>query len=61
MMKIISLSLFILLLLVGCSPKIGVGIGGVAISDDGMAASEVIADSQTGIHGSVTMGSDMRL
>lgn len=37
------------------------GVGGVVISDDGIAASEVLADSQTGIHGSITMGSDMRL
>jgi len=60
-MKTISLSLFILLFLTACSPRIGVGVGGVVISDDGIAASEVLADSQTGIHGSITMGSDMRL
>jgi len=37
------------------------GVGGVAISDDGLATSEVLVDSATGIHGSVTMGSDIRL
>ena len=57
----ISLSFFVILVLTGCTPNIGVGIGGVVISDDGIAASEVLADSQTGIHGSVTMGSDMKL
>lgn len=60
-MKTISLSFFILLFLTACSPRMGMGVGGVIISDDGIAASEVLADSQTGIHGSVTMGSDMRL
>ena len=50
-----------MLFLTGCSPKIGMGVGGVVISDDGIAASEVLADSQTGIHGSVIMGTDMRL
>ncbi|WP_415405941.1 hypothetical protein ACLHDG_09245 [Sulfurovum sp. CS9] len=60
-MKTISLSLFVILVLTSCTPNIGVGVGGVIISDDGIAASEVLADSQTGIHGSVTMGSDMRL
>lgn len=60
-MKMISLSLLVILVLTGCTPNIGVGVGGVAISDDGIAASEVLADSQTGIHGSVSMGSDMRL
>ncbi len=60
-MKTISLSLFIMLFLTACSPKIGVGVGGVVISDDGLAVSEVLVDSQTGVHGRVTMGSDMRL
>ena len=60
-MKTISLSLFIMLFLTSCSPKIGVGVGGVVISDDGLAASEVLVDSETGIHGSVTMGLDMKL
>jgi hypothetical protein len=60
-MKTISLFLFIILLLTGCTPSIGVGVGGVAVSPDGMAASEVVADSETGIHGSITMGTDIRL
>jgi len=60
-MKTIFLSLCVMLFLTGCSPKIGVGVGGVAVSPNGMAASEVLADSQTGIHGSITMGTDMRL
>ena len=60
-MKTISLSLFILLFLTACSPRISMGIGGVAVSGDGMTASEVLVDSDTGIHGSITMGTDMRL
>ena len=60
-MKLLSLSLFIVIFFTGCSPRIGVGIGGVAVSPDGIAASEVLADSETGIHGSVAMGTDMRL
>ncbi len=60
-MKTISLSLFIILFLTACTPSIGVGIGGVVASGDGIAASEVHADSQTGIHGSIAMGTDIRL
>ena len=60
-MKTISLALFIILFLTACTPSIGVGVAGVALSSDGMAASEVVADSETGFHGSVTMGTDMRL
>ena len=60
-MKLLSLSLFVFLLFTGCSPRIGVGIGGVVVSDDGITASEVHADSETGVHGSITMGTDMRL
>ncbi len=51
----------LILFLTACSPRIGASVGGVVISGDDIAASEVIADSQTGVHGSVTMGSDMRL
>jgi hypothetical protein len=60
-MKLLSLSLFIVIFFTGCSPRIGVGIGGVAVSPDGMAASEILVDSETGVHGSITMGTDMRL
>lgn len=60
-MKILSLALFLVLCLTACSPRIGAGIGGVVISGDGMTATELIADSETGVHGSVTMGNDIRL
>jgi hypothetical protein len=60
-MRLLSLSLFLFLLLTACTPRIGVGIGGVAVSPDGMTASEVVADSQTGIHGNITTGADIRL
>ncbi len=61
MKKILSLSLFLILSFTACSPRVGVGIGGVVASSDGIAASEVYADSESGIHGSVTMGTDIRL
>jgi hypothetical protein len=60
-MRLLGLSLFLFLLLTACTPRIGVGIGGVAVSPDGMTASEVVADSQTGIHGNITTGADIRL
>lgn len=60
-MKAIGLSFFVILFLTGCAPNIGVGIGAVAVSPDGRAATEILADSQTGIHGSVTLGTDIRL
>ncbi len=60
-MKLILFMISLILFLTACSPRIGASVGGVVISGDDIAASEVIADSQTGVHGSVTMGSDMRL
>ena len=61
MMKMIGLSLLFIVGLTACSPRIGVGVGGIVASSDGMTASEIVADSETGIHGSVTMGTDIRL
>jgi len=60
-MKIIGLSFFIILFMTACTPHFGVGIGGVVASGDGIAASEIHADSETGIHGSIAMGTDIRL
>ncbi|MGB5506726.1 MAG: hypothetical protein WBM70_08575 [Sulfurovum sp.] len=60
-MKILSLALFLVLCLTACSPRIGAGIGGVVVSGDGVSATEIVADTETGIHGSVTMGTDIRL
>jgi hypothetical protein len=40
----------------GCSPSIGVGFGGAMVS--GNVGSEIIMDSDTGIHGSVVAGGD---
>ncbi len=59
MMKTIGLSLFLILFLTACSPRIGASVGGVVISGDDIAASEVTADSDTGIQGSLSTGSDM--
>ncbi len=61
MVRIIGLSLLFMICFTACSPRIGVGVGGVAVSGDGMSAAEVIADTETGIHGSVTTGADIRL
>ena len=61
MMKRISLSFLVMLCLTACSPRIGVGVGGVVASGDGIAASEVVADSENGVHGSISMGTDMGL
>jgi hypothetical protein len=61
-MKIIGL-FFILLFLTACSQNIGMGIGvaGISTSGNNMAATEIVADSDTGIHGSVSVGTDIRL
>ena len=61
-MKTIALFIF-LILLTACSQNVGAGIGvaGVSTSGNSVAATEIIADSQTGIHGSISMGTDIRL
>jgi len=60
--KIITLFL-LLLSLTACSQNVGVGVGvaGVSTSGSSIAATEIHADSETGIHGNVSMGTDMRL
>ncbi len=60
-MKSILFSIITLILLSGCTPNIGLGIGVAGVSNDGIAGTEIIADSQTGIHGSVVMGADIDL
>lgn len=54
-MKHIYFSLITLLLITGCSPAVGFGIGGVAGGSNGGA--EVIA-TEDGVHGSVAVGGD---
>ncbi len=61
MFKVVNLAFLLLLCLTACSPRIGVGVGGVVASSDGIAASEVVADTQSGVHGSVSMGTDLGL
>lgn len=60
-MKMIGL-FFLLLLLTACSQNVGYGLGvaGVNTSGNSIAGTEIIADSETGIHGSVSMGTDIR-
>lgn len=61
-MKMIGL-FFLLLLLTACSQNVGYGLGvaGVSTSGNSIAGTKIIADSETGIHGSVSMGTDIRL
>jgi len=61
MPRMVSLAFLLLLCLTACSPRIGVGVGGVVATSDGIAASEVVADTQSGVHGSVSMGTDLGL
>ncbi|WP_158298180.1 hypothetical protein [Sulfurovum sp. NBC37-1] len=55
-MKHIYFSLITLLLITGCSPAVGFGIGGVAGGSNG--GTEVIA-TQDGIHGQIVAGGDI--
>jgi len=61
-MKTISL-FFLLMFLTACSQNIGYGIGvaGVSSSGDGIAGAEIHSDSETGMYGSVGVGTDIRL
>ena len=61
-MKMIGL-FFLFMLLTACSQNVGYGLGvaGVSTSGHSIAGTEIIADSETGIHGSVVVGTDMRL
>ena len=45
----------------GCTPSIGVGVAVAGVTNDSVAGTEIIADSQTGIHGSITTGTDITL
>ena len=60
-MKSIALSMLLMLLLSACTPRVGIGIGGVAVSENEVAASELYADSESGVHGSVSMGTTIGL
>ena len=61
MPRMVSLAFLLLLSLTACSPRVGVGIGGVMASSNGIAATEVVADTQSGVHGSVSMGTELGL
>ncbi len=61
MFKVVNLAFLLLLCLTACSPRIGVGVGGVVASSDGIAASEVVADTHSGVHGSISMDTDVGL
>ena len=61
MLKRINLAFLVMLCLTACSPRIGVGIGGVVASGDTIAVSEVHTDSESGVHGSASMGTTLGL
>ncbi len=56
-----SFAFLIMLFLTACSPRIGIGLGGVVASGDALTATHIHADSKTGVHGSVTVGTGIRL
>jgi len=62
-MKFILFILSLMLFLTACTPSIGAGVGvaGVSSAGDGAAGTEIIADSETGVHGSVVMGTDIHM
>ena len=62
-MKKTLLFLISIFVLTACSQNIGYGVGvtGVTSSGNSAAATDIFADSKTGIHGSVVVGTDMRL
>jgi len=61
MPKIVTLAFLLLLCLTACTPRIGIGAGGVVASSEGIAVTEVYADTQSGVHGSVSTGTDLGL
>ncbi|MDM5263494.1 hypothetical protein PF327_04725 [Sulfurovum sp. XTW-4] len=61
MLKMITLAFLLLLCFTACSPRIGVGVGGAVASSDSIATTEVYADSESGVHGSVSMGTVLGL
>ncbi len=60
-MKFILSILSLMLFLTACTPSIGAGVGVAGVSNSGgsVAGTEIIADSETGIHGSIVMGTDV--
>ena len=61
-MKSLGLSLFIIFILNGCASSFGIGLCGVTgVGGNGIAASEVHLDSSGEVHGSVAIGTDIRL
>ncbi|GIT97673.1 hypothetical protein [Sulfurovum sp. TSL1] len=61
MPRVVNLALLLLLSLTACTPHAGVGVGGVVASSNGIAATEVVAETQNGVHGNVFMGTELGL
>ena len=55
--------LFFLFFFTACSQNVGAGVGvtGISTSGNNVAATELFADTETGVHGSISMGTDIRL
>ena len=52
-----------MLFLTACAPSIGAGVGVAGVSSAGgsVACTEIIADSESGIHGSIAIGTDINM
>ena len=61
-MKTISF-LLLLFFFTACSQNVGAGVGvaGISTSDNNIAATEISADTETGVHGSISLGTGIRL
>lgn len=61
MMKRISISLLLILCFTACTPRVGVGIGGIVASGDSISGAGIYTDSESGVHGSITTGTSIGL
>jgi hypothetical protein len=54
---------FLLFFFTACSQNVGAGVGvaGISTSGNNAAATEIFADTETGLHGSISMGTGIRL
>lgn len=41
--------------------NVGIDVAGVGIAGNSIAATEIVSNTETGIHGSITTGEDIRL
>jgi hypothetical protein len=60
-MKLIGLSLFIVLFITACTPHVGIGIGSAATLGNGSIGVSEVHINESGVHGSVGVGTDINL